>query len=316
MAKLYPPINPYRKGYLDVGDCHTLYYELCGNPKGRPVLYLHGGPGAGISPKDRQYFNPRKYNIILFDQRGSGKSKPFALTKNNTTWKLVEDINKLLEHVGIGKVFLFGGSWGSTLALVHAINYPEKVTGMLLRGVFLSLDEDFKDFFGGFSAKVFPDAWERFLSFVPKVQRKNPVPYYIRQMNSKDKKIQNCYAREWSTYELTMLKLDMKQKTMNKYLKRLSYRSMAPLEAHYLNQHCFLSENYILKNCHRLKMPIVIVHGRYDAICTPESSWKLHKALPQSKLYFTISGHNPADAVMAEKLVEEMDKFARITKNR
>ena len=120
MAKLYPPINPYRKGYLDVGDCHTLYYELCGNPKGRPVLYLHGGPGAGISPKDRQYFNPRKYNIILFDQRGSGKSKPFALTKNNTTWKLVEDINKLLEHVGIGKVFLFGGSWGSTLALVHA----------------------------------------------------------------------------------------------------------------------------------------------------------------------------------------------------
>ncbi|HLD39028.1 MAG TPA: prolyl aminopeptidase [archaeon] len=309
MAKLYPHIKPYKSGYLKVSDAHILYYEMCGNPNGRPVLYLHGGPGAGISPKDRQYFNPRKYNTILFDQRGSGKSKPFASTKNNTTWKLVEDINKLLAHVGIEKVFLFGGSWGSTLALVYAINYPEKVTGMLLRGVFLSVDQNFKEFFGGFSAKLFPDAWDRFLSFVP--NRKNPVAYYIKQMNSKNKKVQDRYAREWSTYELTMLKLDMNQKTMNKYLKRLSYRSMAPLEAHYLSQRCFLPENYILKNIHKLKMPVVIVHGRYDAICTPESAWKLHKALPQSKLYFTISGHNPADGVMAEKLIEEMDKFSK-----
>ncbi|MFA4820348.1 MAG: prolyl aminopeptidase [Candidatus Aenigmatarchaeota archaeon] len=310
MAKLYPPIKPYKSGFLKVGDGHTLYYELCGNPKGRPVLYLHGGPGGGIAPNDRRYFNPKAYNAILFDQRGAGKSKPFASTKNNTTWKLLEDIRVLLNHLGIKKVFLFGGSWGSTLALVYAINYPETVTGMLLRGIFLSTTEEYKEFFGGYSAKMFPDAWERFLSFVP--NRKNPVAYYIKQMNSKDKKISDKYAREWSTYELTMLKLVVPQKTLKKYLRRGNYRALGPLEAHYLSRNCFLSENYILKNAHKLKkIPTVIVHGRYDAICMPISAYKLHKALPCSKLYFVISGHGAHDKNMGRKLVEELDKFAK-----
>lgn len=313
MSNLYPPIKPYKRGYLKVSDGYRLYYELCGNPKGKPVLYLHGGPGAGISPKDRRYFNPRKFNAILFDQRGAGKSKPFASTKNNTTWKLVDDINALLNHLEIKKVFLFGGSWGSTLALVYAIKNPERVSGTLLRGIFLSTDEEEKEYFGGFSAKMFPDAWERFLGNVPKKHRKNPVAYYIKQMNSKSKK-RNKFAREWTIYEMTMLMLDMKKKTVNKYIKDGTYKSLSPIEAHYLSQRCFLPEGYILKNIKKIShIPTVIVQGRYDAICMPVSAYRLHKALPRSKLYFTISGHSSRDKNLQEKLVEEMDKFSKKT---
>lgn len=314
MTKLYPPIKPHKRGFLNVGDGHQIYYELSGNPKGIPVLYLHGGPGAGTSPKDRRYFNPKKYNIILFDQRGSGRSRPFASTHANTTWKLIEDINKLLKHLGIEKVFLFGGSWGSTLALVYAINNTERVTGMLLRGIFLSVNQDFKDYLGGeFTSKLFPDSWERLLSHVPKAQRKNPLPYYIKHMQSKNKQISDKFAKEWAIYEIKMLALDMPEKKIKKYLRRGTYRSMALLEAHYLGKRCFLPENYIIKNARKIsKIPLVIVHGRYDAICTPGSAWNLHKALPKSKLYFTISGHNPADESMASKLVEETDKSAKL----
>ena len=315
MAKLYSN-KPYKKGFLRVSDGYTLYYELCGNPKGIPVLYLHGGPGAGIWPKDRRYFNPKIYNAILFDQRGAGKSRPFASTKNNTTWKLVEDINALLGHLGIEKVFLFGGSWGSTLALVYAIKNPSRVTGMLLRGVWLADREDMEKYYmGGGAANHFPDAWERLIGNVPKSMRKNPLPYFVRQMNSRNRKIRDKYAKEMAIYEMTMLMLDMKKKTVEKYLKRGTYKSLGPLETHYISNHCFLEDNFILRNSKTLsRIPTVIVHGRYDVICRPLLAWKLHKALPKSRLYFVIAGHSSSDKKVEEKLVEEMDKFAKVLK--
>ncbi len=315
MAKLYPNIRPYKKGYLKVSDGYTLYYELCGNPKGIPVLYLHGGPGAGISQKDRRYFNPRKFNAILFDQRGAGKSRPFASTKNNTTWKLVKDINALLAHLRIEKVFLFGGSWGSTLALVYAINYPDRVTGMLLRGVWLSDSEDRKYYTAGGTANHFPEAWERFLGNIPKSLRKNPLQYYIKQMSSKNPKIRDRYAKEMAIYEMRMLMLDMKNKTIEKYLKRGAYKSLGPLEAHYISNLAFLPNNYMISNAKKIsKIPTVIVHGRYDMVCRPVMAWRLHKALPKSKLYFVIAGHSAAEPQITEKLVEEMDKFGKLLK--
>ena len=309
MAKLYPPIKPYKKGRLKVSGGHDLYYEMVGNPKGIPVVYLHGGPGAGISPNDRRYFNPRKFNVLLFDQRGAGKSKPFASIKNNTTWDLLDDINKLLDLAGFKKkVILFGGSWGSTLSLVYAINYPEKIKAMVLRGIFLSTREDYKDYFGGFSSKMFPDHWERFLSHVPKKNKKNPINYYIKQMNSKNKKIVKKYAHEWSLYEISMLKLVMTQKAIKKYLAKGTYLSLARLEAHYLSRNCFLPDKYILRNTGKIKQILsFIVHGRYDAICTPEGAYKLHKALPRSKLHFAIAGHSSGEEEIQKKLVEFMD---------
>ena len=313
MSILYPPIRPYKKGFLNVSDGYRLYYELCGNPKGIPVLYLHGGPGGGISKKDRRFFNPKIYNVILFDQRGAGKSRPFASTKNNTTQKLIEDIDVLLQHLGIEKVFLFGGSWGSTLALVYAIKRPKRITGMLLRGVWLCDSDDINSYYlGGGVANHFPEAWERLIKNVPMSHRKNIVAYYIKQMNSKNEKIRDKFAYELSFYEMSILKLKTKEKSIKKHMKKGAYKSLGPLEAHYLSNLCFLTSDYILKNSHKIRnIPTVIVHGRYDMVCRPILAWKLHKALPKSKLYFVISGHSSSDKKLQEKLVEEMDKFAK-----
>lgn len=322
MRNLYPLRKPYRKGYLRVSDGCQIYYHLYGNQKGKPVLYLHGGPGAGTKPGDAKYFNPRTYNVVLFDQRGAGKSRPFASTKANTTWKLVDDITALLDHLGIKKVFLFGGSWGSTLALVYAIKNPKRITGMLLRGIFLSTREEKEAIFsqGGYSANLFPDAWERFASHAPKKLRKDYVAlteYYISKMHSQNSRVSDKYRREWFIYEVSMLALNMTKKDVDNYLRKGTYKAMAPFEAHYYGGRnlCFLSGNFIEKNARRLsRIPTVIVHGRYDALCMPASAWKLHKMLPKSKIYFIISGHHPHDKTMALKLKEEMDKFAKILK--
>jgi len=311
MTKFYPKIKPYKKGYLDVGNGHQIYYEMIGNPKGKPVLFLHGGPGSGIEPDDRRFFNPRKFNVVLFDQRGAGKSRPFASLNNNDTWKLVDDINKLLAHLGMKKAFLFGGSWGSTLALAYAIKNPNKITGMLIRGIFLCDSNDQKYYLNGGVAVLFPDAWERFIGNVPQKYRKAPAEYYYRQMKSKNAKIRDKFAKEWTIYELSILKMKMTEKMIKKYLKDGTYKSLGPLEAHYITKMCFMQDNYIIKNAKRLsKIPVVIVHGRYDAICPPLNAWKLHKVLKKSKLYFVTSGHGSSEEELRSKLIEEMDKVA------
>lgn len=318
-AKLFPKIKPYRHGYLDVGDGHKLYYELCGNPKGRPLLYLHGGPGAGCDANSRRFFNPKAWNIMLFDQRGANRSRPFGSLRANTTWKLVSDIRKLLRFLNLKKVFLFGGSWGSALALVYAIKHPETVTGMLLRGVFLGRKEDITYTYGGGAEDFFPDAWERFEGNVPVKYRNDIISYYVRRMRSKNSRVSNKFAFEFAYYELSLLKLSMKHKDVMKIMGKASshpgHRSMAIIESYYMKNNCFLSKDYILGNIRRIaesKIPVAIVQGRYDALCPPMQAWLLHKALPKSRLVFAISGHGSGDPPLTAKLVEEMKRMEKV----
>lgn len=320
-AKLFPKIKPYRHGYLSVGNGHRLYYELCGNPKGKPVLYVHGGPGAGCDGGSRRFFNPKVWNIILFDQRGANRSKPFGSLRANTTWKLVEDMRKLLKFLNINRVFLFGGSWGSTLSLVYAISYPETVIGMVLRGIFLGRKKDIMYTYGGGAEEYFPDAWERFVSHVPGKNRNDVIGYYVRQMQSKNRKISDKFAFEFAYYELSLLKLNMAHRDVMRIVGKASshpgHKSMAIIESYYMKNKCFLPRNYILDNCHKIakrNIPVTIVQGRYDALCPPMQAWLLHKALPRSRLVFAISGHGSGDPPLTAKLVEAMKRASRIVK--
>ncbi|HLD97402.1 MAG TPA: prolyl aminopeptidase [Candidatus Nanoarchaeia archaeon] len=310
--KLFPKIKPYRHGYLDVGDGHNLYYELCGNPNGKPVLYLHGGPGAGCTPNSRRFFNPKKWNIILFDQRGAGRSKPFASLHANNTWKLVSDIRKLLQFLKLNRVFLFGGSWGSTLSLLYAIKFPETVTGMVLRGVFLGRKEDIRYTYGGGAQHFFPDLWERFSSKVPAGSRNDIIGYYARQMKSPDRKRRDKFAFEFAYYEVSIIRLKMTHKDVMKDLGSFSYKSMGIIEATYMEKNCFLPKDYIPKNLGRLrKIPVSIVQGRYDVICPPYQAWLLHRSLPKSRLFFVTAGHGSSEPEIQGKLVEEMSRMAK-----
>lgn len=301
-------IEPYKKGYLDVGDGHELYFEACGNPMGKPVLFLHGGPGSGFSENSKKYFDPKLWNIILFDQRGSGRSRPFASLKNNTTDDLVEDINKLLSFLKIEKVTLLGGSWGSTLALIYAIRYPEKVAAMLLRGIFIPSKADNKYFFGGGVKPYFPEIWERFISIVPSTHKRNPAPYYFEKMKHGTQQEKEKFTYEWAYYESSLLKLKSKPKDIEHDMKEFSYQSLSPLEAHYLLQNCFVAEGYIWKNIDKIKhIPTTIIHGRYDMICQPQNAYRLHKKMKKSRLFFVIGGHS--DSHTKRKLTLETAKM-------
>ena len=309
----YKP-KTYQRGYLDVGEGHKLYYELCGNPKGKPVLFMHGGPGGGFREKDKRFFNPKKFNIIMFDQRGSGKSKPFASLKNNTTQKLVRDIKKLLSHLNIKKTFLFGGSWGSTLSLVYAINYPETVAGIILRGIFLASKKE-NDYFTYESRNIFPEAWEKMTSIVPEKYLKNKrnEEYYYKMIRSKNKETRKKFTHAWAEFEFSVSSLKYSKKQVEKWLKEIKFEAFASIELHYLTHLCFLPKNYILKNAHKLnKIPISIIHGRYDCVCSPLAAYALHKRIKGSKLFFTFGGHSSSDPDTKNILNKEMNKLSRI----
>lgn len=309
---LFPKIKPYRNGYLRVSRVHRIYYELCGNQHKLPVLFVHGGPGAGCSENDRRFFNPKKFNTILFDQRGANRSKPFASIQENTTWHLIKDMEKILNLLGIKKVFLFGGSWGSTLSLAFAINYPERVSGMLLRGIFIPSKEDTEHFLKGGTEKFFPEAWQRFISIIPKKHRNDPAKYYLRQMTTGSRKKRKKHAFEWAFYEISLLRLNIPEKEVLEKMKSFPYEAMSVLESYYLSNNCFLPKDYILKNAKKIaEIPTAIVHGRYDMICIPKAAYLLHKSLPKSKLYFVTGGHGSGEQAIKEKLVEEMNKYAR-----
>lgn len=308
--RFFSPIKPYNSGYLAVGDGHEIYYEECGNPNGVPVLYLHGGPGAGCDENTRRFFDPKKCCIIIFDQRGSGRSKPYASTYANTTQHLVEDINKLLAKLGKEKVVLFGGSWGSTLALVYAIVHPKRVLGMVLRGIFLSESSECLDYLSGQTAHSrFPEICKRFLNNVPEDARKNPADYYFAMMTSGDSKLRRKYAYEWSFYESARLCLVPPPETeLRKEILSESFVSLAMMEAHYIRSLCFLEDGFIIKNAHHIPhVPISIIHGRYDDVCQVESAIRLHRALPTSKLHIVVAGHARTDPEIIKKLVSETD---------
>lgn len=294
----------YQKGFLDVGDGHNLYYELYGNPKGIPVVFLHGGPGAGFSDKDKTFFDKRRYNVLLFDQRGSSRSTPFGSIKNNTTQDCVNDINKLMDYVGFSKAYVFGGSWGSTLALVYAINHPERVLGLILRGIWLSNKYSLDHYIAGGIKEFFPDVWERFSTLVKKGE--NPAEYYLKQMLTADQVTSDKYAYEWAYYEMsfyTIRKISGTEEILNTF----SYKSLAILEAHYIANNCFIPENFILENIDKIKnIKTTIVHGRFDFICPPIMAFQLQEVMKNSKLNIMNAGHSGYDPENFKALKREI----------
>ena len=310
---IYKNIKTYKKGYLDVGDGHEIYYELSGNPKGKPVMFVHGGPGGGFSQDNKKFFNSRVFNLIAFDQRGSGKSKPFASIKNNTTQKLVGDIKKLLSFLKIKKIFLFGGSWGSTLSLVYAINYPKSVTGLVLRGIFLASKKE-NNYFTYEARNKFPEAWKKMASLAPKkyIENKRIEEYYYKMVKSRNKAIRKKYTFAWAEYEFSISSLKYTKEKVKKLLKEIKYEAFSLIELHYLNHLCFLPKDYILKNTKKLNnIPTSIIHGRYDCVCSPLSAYQLHKAIRGSKLFFTLAGHSSKDEDTKKHLIREMNKMGK-----
>ena len=310
--KLFPKRKPYQKGYFPVGDGHELFYALYGNPKGVPVLFVHGGPGAGCWATAHRNFNPKKFNIITVDQRGAGKSKPFASLRANTTQKLVKDFRKILKFLKIRKTFLYGGSWGSCLSLCYAIKYPHTVHGMVLRGIYLGTRYENEYFLNGGGKTHFPDVWERFVSLVPKNYRSKPAKYYWRMMNSKNQKTVRRYCREWALYEDCMVRLVYDLKKCLKETREKWVIPLAKLEAKYLMNDCFLPKNYIMRNVNKIRdIPFSMVHGRYDFVCTPDMAYTLHKALPKSKLFFVLAGHSSADPEVRKAMMREIHQMAK-----
>jgi proline iminopeptidase len=310
-SKLWPEIEPYKTDYLKVSDIHEIYYELSGNPEGKPVFVLHGGPGAGCSPSMRCFFNPDKFLIVLFDQRGCGKSEPFAEISQNTTQDLVEDIERLRNHLKLDKIILFGGSWGATLGLAYAEAYPENVRGMVLRGIFTATKEEIDHFYHGGVSKFFPETYEKFLSSLPEPD-KRPLPDYLLSLvQSEDSSDRAKYSRVWAEYELKLSSLKFPDEAMDHIFKEFDPYAFALLENFYMANNCFLEEGQLLRDAHKISdIPLVMVNGRYDMVCPPITAYRLHQKLPKSKLIIAeASGHWMGEKGIEKAMLEAMRDF-------
>ncbi len=314
MKSLYPAIEPFDSGFIKVSEIHTIYYERCGNPNGIPVVFLHGGPGGGLVPLYRQFFNPEKYHVILFDQRGSGQSTPHAELRENTTWDLIADIETLREKFGIEKWFVFGGSWGSTLALAYAETHPNRCKGLALRGIFLTRPKELKWFYQYGASEIFPDFWERYRDEIPVEERGDFQKAYYKRLTSDDEQTRLSAARAWSVWEGSTSKLFPDNDLMNHWEGEHEALSLARIECHYfMNNSFFDSENYLIENVDKIRhIPTVIVQGRYDVVCPMVSAWELHKAFPESKLIVVDdAGHSVSEKGISAALVDVMDDFAK-----
>jgi proline iminopeptidase len=312
MRELYPEIEPFDSGMLDVDSRHRLYYEQCGNPHGKPVVLLHGGPGAGCSAKMRRFHDPKHYRIVLFDQRGSGRSTPHADLVDNTTWDLVADIERLREQLGIEKWQVFGGSWGSTLALAYAEAHPRRVTELVLRGIFMLRRWELEWFYQQGANRLFPDAWEQYLAAIPEVERGDLISAYNRRLTSPDEATRLSAARAWSVWEASTSLLLQDEAFIEGHRDPHFALSFARIESHYFVHGGFFDvEDQLLRDAHRLAgIPGAIVHGRYDVVCPAQNAWELHKAWPGSKLLISPSaGHSAYEPENAAALVEATDSF-------
>ncbi len=297
----------YQSGYIDVTDGHSLYYELYGNPKGIPVLFLHGGPGAGFSDTDKQFFDANRYNVLFFDQRGASRSKPFGSIKHNTTQHLLQDIDYILDELNFDKVYVFGGSWGSSLALVYAIHNPKRVLGLIIRGIWLANKYGLDHYMNGGINEFFPDVWQRFKSLVP--EGENPVSYYLNKMLSDNQEESNKYAYEWAYYELSFYTIN-KIEDPAELLKGFSYKSLAILEAHYIHNKCFIPEDHIMENIDKIAhIKTAIVQGRYDFICPPAQAFRLYSGLKNATLHLTNAGHSSSDTDTKSTLIRELERI-------
>lgn len=310
--ELFPEIQPYDSGYLKVSDIHEIYYEQSGNPEGKAIFFLHGGPGGSTSPAQRRYYDPKKFHIVLHDQRGAGKSRPFADVRQNTTWDLVEDIEKLRKHVGVERMIFLGGSWGSTLALSYAEKYPERVSGLILRGVYLGTREEMERFYTHGVAEYFPEVSERLWSQVPEMPGKTPPQRILAALESPDEALRKRVAKAWAAYETKVAFLQRSDEEVEKaFADGWDPTAFSRIENHYMANDCFLEDNQLLRNAGRLKdIPTIIVNGRYDVICPPRTAYLLHKALPKSKLWIVeAAGHSGSEPGITAALVRAVRTF-------
>lgn len=310
---LYPPIEPYACGHLDVGDGHNLYWELCGNPDGKPVVFLHGGPGGGTSPDHRRQFDPAKYNILVFDQRGCGRSTPHASLDANTTWHLVEDIERLRQMVGADKWMVFGGSWGSTLSLAYAETYPDRVTELVLRGIFLfdpyELDWMYRR---GGASQLYPDKWDEFVAPIPENERNDLVEAYRKRLTGSDRAEQLRCAKAWSKWEGEIVTLLPSSRVIEEFTDDYKAIAVARIENHYMANRGWLDQGQLLRDASRLKsIPGIIVQGRHDCCTPPAAAWALKKAWPEVELQIVPDGgHLFNEPGVLDGLIRATDRFS------
>jgi len=312
LRTLYPPLAPYDSGMLDTGDGHQVYWEVCGNPAGKPVVFLHGGPGGGCGPTHRQLFNPEKYRIVLFDQRGCGRSVPHAQLEANTTWDLVADIERLRDLLGIAQWQVFGGSWGSTLALAYAQTHPQRVSELILRGVFLLRQRELDWYYQEGASWLCPDRWEEFLAPIPVAERGDLISAYRRRLTGTDEAAKLQAARAWSRWEASTITLAPNPATVEQFNDAQFALAFARIENHYFVNKGFMEEGQLLANAGRLKdIPGVIVQGRYDLATPARSAWELHQAWPGAQLHLVEgAGHAYSEPGILDKLIEATDRFA------
>ena len=309
----YPEIEPFDRGMIAVGDGHEMYYEQSGNPDGKPAVYVHGGPGGGCSPGQRRVFDPDKYRIVLFDQRGCGRSTPFASIENNTTWHLVADMELLRKHLGISRWQVCGGSWGSTLGLSYAISHPESVTELILRGIFTLRKAEIDWYYQGGASRIFPDAWENFIAPIPQQERGDLVSAYYRRLTSEDANIRIEAARAWSMWEGSTINLFQRPKQIANYGSERFAVAFARIECHYFINGGFMEKDgWLIENAETIRsIPTTIIQGRYD-VCTPMvTAWDLHRALPDAEFVVVPdAGHAYDEPGITDALVSTTDRLA------
>ncbi|WP_246591448.1 prolyl aminopeptidase [Aminobacter anthyllidis] len=310
LRELWPAIEPYRTGRLRVSALHELYFEESGNPAGKPVVLVHGGPGYGTDPEDRRYFDPSRYRIIAFDQRGAGKSTPLGETKENTTSLLVEDMETLRKKLGLDDWMLFGGSWGTTLSIAYAQSHPDRVTAAILRGIWLNSKAEIDWFMSGVS-RFFPETWETFASLLPKGERDDVVPAYAKRLQGDDVALRDAAARAWSRYEGSCSTLTPDPGTMSGFQEPHVVGALARIEASYFINEAFLPPNHLMDNMHRMaKIPGVIVQGRYDMVCPPRTAFEVHKRWPASRLeIIPDAGHSDSEPGIRQALLAATEEF-------
>lgn len=313
---LFPEIEARNSGFLQVSDLHSLYYEETGNPNGFPVIFLHGGPGAGIGVKHRRFFDPDFYRIILLDQRGSGKSIPYAELKDNTTWDLVEDIEKLREHLGVDRWLVFGGSWGSTLALAYSVTYPERVSGIILRGIFLCRDWEVQWFYQDGASHLYPELWDEYTAVLSPEEKEDIITAYYKRLTSEDHDIRYQAAVAWSTWETLTSKLLLDLSSAEECKEEAKSMAIARIECHYFVNHGFFpSQTFLLEQAASKlgNIPIRIVQGRYDIICPIQTAYELKHAVPHAEMVIVPNaGHSAFEKGITSELVHATEDFKQI----
>ena len=315
MRDLYPSIEPYYEGKLKVSELHTIHYEESGNRSGKPVIFLHGGPGGGISPMYRQYFDPQKWRIVIFDQRGCGRSTPYAELKENTTWDLVSDIEQLREHLKIDKWVVFGGSWGSTLALAYSQTHPDRSLGLILRGIFMLRPSEIDWFYQWGASNIYPDAWQEYLKPIPEAERDDLLSAFYKRLTSEDRQVRLEAARAWAVWEASTSKLMPSTRSKERFAMAEFAEAFARIECHYfVNKGFFERENQLLENIDRISsLPGVIVQGRYDVVCPMITAWELHQAWQNAELIVVPdAGHSISEPGIKDALIKATDRFAAL----